>query len=428
LDASTAADGDLVDTITEIDNNNNHNNSGGDYDNSSNGGGNGTSSNNRSATIPITSSNNNPSSSWKDTERQQIMYLFHGHTLVISTILKRSRSLLTGLSSAIITDIYDCGLMMIQHTIINNSNSSNSSGNNSSSNTYNTSNRSISCSIIRAGCIIISSCLSMGYNIARLRLPILLQSLLAIFTDDPNGMIIGNGGSSSSNSNGSSSSSTMDNGGSNNDNNAALTTGRTDSMIYEVMSIEAGLVVISSLLLFCPEALTISKQCCDVIITCIDYAFRALKDKYQSKLKHHFRLKTLHVMLLECFCWLPSSCYSSLSQQVFIEALRVFRDSVSNGYETTCLYNYVADSYSLLKYGGGQSAFINNATISSSSSSSTSSSSSSGSLLYTLEAPLSKDMMMLKLEQHSIALQKKETGIKLFLMINANTDFYKYNE
>jgi len=177
-------------------------------------------------------------------------------------------------------------------------------------------------------------------------------------------------------------------------------------MIYEVMTIEAGLVCISSLLLFCPEMLILEKECSDVIFNSIDYGFRALKNKYQAKLKFHFRLKTLHVMLLECFCWLPShyhctsttsSSSSQLSQQVFIEALRVFRDSVSTGYETSCLYHYVSDNYDVLKYGGGQSVMV-------------SSNINSSVPLYTLEAPLSENMLMLKLEQHSIALQKKETG------------------
>jgi hypothetical protein len=186
-------------------------------------------------------------------------------------------------------------------------------------------------------------------------------------------------------------------------------------MIYEVMTIEAGLVCISSLLLFCPEILILEKECSDVIFNSIDYGFRALKNKYQAKLKFHFRLKTLHVMLLECFCWLPShyhctsssptssstssssSSSSQLSQQVFIEALRVFRDSVTTGYETSCLYHYVSENYDVLKYGAGQSAMI-------------SSNINSSIPLYTLEAPLSEDLLMLKLEQHSIALQKKETG------------------
>jgi hypothetical protein len=87
-------------------------------------------------------------------------------------------------------------------------------------------------------------------------------------------------------------------------------------------------------------------------------AFKAMKGKYQTRLRSHFRFRTLRAILLECYALLPPLSLPPLpllpllhgshtngtgveggasagvggvggsrgGQQVFVEALRVFRD------------------------------------------------------------------------------------------------------
>ena len=41
---------------------------------------------------------------------------------------------------------------------------------------------------------------------------------------------------------------------------------RSDDPIYEIMSVEAALVCLSTLLLFCPEALSLDRDCLHVVV------------------------------------------------------------------------------------------------------------------------------------------------------------------
>ena len=93
------------------------------------------------------------------------MYYFHGHTLVISILLKNARYLPTGLPTALVGDIYALGVELLQHDVFASP----------------AAVRNVSCSVVRAGSLIVSSCLSLGYDVARLRLPELLQSCSTIF-------------------------------------------------------------------------------------------------------------------------------------------------------------------------------------------------------------------------------------------------------
>ena len=60
---------------------------------------------------------------------------------------------------------------------------------------------------------------------------------------------------------------------------------------------------------------------------------RAAKGKYYPKFKAHFRYRTLHSVLLECFAWLPPGSFAHCNsmQPLFVEALRVLRDAVTAG-------------------------------------------------------------------------------------------------
>ena len=227
--------------------------------------------------------------------------------------------------------------------------------------------RHVVCSIIRAGSLIVSSSLSMGYSIAKLRIPRLLgccNTLLKPCSQPAS-------------------------------QSSSATAGQ--ELLYELMSVEAALVCISTLLWFCPESLMNDENCLVTIVDGLENAFRAIKTKYQSKFRSHFRFRTLHVILLECFSWLPPGSFPSTCPQLFVEALRVFRDSITSGFECTCLNDFVPPDHSILHTFGMARA-------------------SSG---YSFnDPPTSENLMIMRLEQHSVALQKKES--EAFLMCFSN--------
>lgn len=307
----------------------------------------------------------------KDTERLQRMFCFHGHTLVISIFLKNERWMPTGLPKDLSLDVFDFGLELLKQDVMS----------------APPGIRHVICSVIRAGSLIVSSCLNMGYKIARLKIPVLLRhckELLQVSSSATSTSVLAatipTVGSSSptpaavppstSAANGSSSASVP-----------------SSELLYELMSVEAALVCISTLLWFCPEALIYDENCLLFIVEGLENAFRAVKSRYQSKFRSHFRFRALHVLLLECFAWLPPGSFPATCQQLFVEALRVFRDSISAGYESTCLSEFVRPEFAILNVIGLQRP--------------------SGTTGY--EMPLNEAAMMLKLEQHAAALQKKES-------------------
>jgi hypothetical protein len=71
--------------------------------------------------------------------------------------------------------------------------------------------------------------------------------------------------------------------------------------------------------------------------------------KYQPKFRSHFRFRTLHVILMECFSLLPEDSFPNSCQQLFVEALRVFRDAISSCFETSSLNEFMHDDQNVLK-------------------------------------------------------------------------------
>jgi hypothetical protein len=258
----------------------------------------------------------------------------------------------TGLPSDLIMNAFDFGLEMLLLDI----------------QSAPSSLRHLVCSVIRAGSLIVSSCLNMGYKIAKERIHQLLDCCTTLLrstnTTPPS--------SSSSTSNSTTSSS-------NNSNNPDL--------LYELMSTEAALVCISTLLWFCPDSLVYDENCLITIIDGLENAFRAIKTKYQSKFRGHFRFRTLHVILLECFAWLPPGSFPATCSQLFVEALRVFRDSITANYESTCLPEFIPTENRLLYLNGITKPL---------------------SLGY-WEIPFDEDLLILQFEHYSVALQKKES-------------------
>ena len=314
----------------------------------------------------------------KDTERLQRMFFFHGNTLVISKIMRYSDSIQTGLPSNLILELFDFGLELLQQDVLSTPPPL----------------RHVSCSIVRAGSLIVSSCVSMGYKIARCRLQLVLQSCYKIFKST----------------------------------DVALTAAvqlSNEDMIYEIMIVEAGLVCISTLLSTCPEYLTLDDKTLPIIVDGLEICFRSLKGKYQPGFRTHFRFRTLHVILMECFSSLPHGFFPNSCQTIFVEALRVFRDSIAAGYECTGLSDMVCQDYaSLLKSNMAMMSSFSGGNLTPGSSSSWSSSSNQPSLNFT-SAVLPTHLIMLKLETYATALQKKES--EAFLTTFSTNNILKFS-
>lgn len=242
--------------------------------------------------------------------------------------------------------------------------------------------RHVVCSVIRAGSLVISSCLNMGYRMVNSRISKLLSSCSDILFATTNEQL---------------EHTTSDGPGSTNSQTTNSTGGSPD-LLYELMSVEAALVCLSALLWFCPEALVFNEHYMELVVDGLDIAFHAIKGKYQSKFKSHFRFRTLHVILLECYSWLPYRSFPSTCQQLFVEGLRTFRDSISSGYECTGISHSMLPEHRILSL-----------------------SSSRG--LGAGDMPLTENQLMLRLEQHAVALQKKESEAFLASFSKENAGF-----
>lgn len=201
------------------------------------------------------------------------------------------------------------------------------------------SQRSTLCSLVRAGGLITSSCMNAGYKVVK---PMVLGLLIAcdmLFKATQACPMAGEGASLAL----SAKSATTDSIGSDDPPATASTTTfeSDDTLLFELMTVEAALVAISSLLWLCPEALLEEDHCLGLVISGLELAFKALKTKYQPKYKSHFRFRTLHAILLECFAWLPSGSFPNCCQPIFVEALRVFRDCVAGGTGCTLIQQYI---------------------------------------------------------------------------------------
>lgn len=82
----------------------------------------------------------------------------------------------------------------------------------------------------------------------------------------------------------------------------------------------------------------------------------------------------------------------------------MFRDGVAAGYETTLLTNYVSDQFGVVSVGAGQACVTAAGTAH---------------LSYLCEAPMPESLLMMRLEAHATALQKKEN--EAFMSIFAST-------
>ncbi len=256
----------------------------------------------------------------KEQERLQRIYFFHGHTLGMSALLKNAAHLPNGLPEALVSEVYAYGVELLGQEVLS----------------VPPPVRHVICSVVRAGSLIVASCLSMGYRTALTHLPQLLSACGAIFqvAAAPAASSVSQSNLQHSNSSGSLSGQTAANATNNG-------SGKGDELVYEVMCVEAALVCISTLLRCCPEALTLAQcgdgydedtthsrdeqGCLRNIVEGLDVAFRAMRGKYQPRLRAHFRFRTLHAILLECFALLPPGSFPQSCAPIFIE-VRILQD------------------------------------------------------------------------------------------------------
>lgn len=341
----------------------------------------------------------------KEQERLQRIYFFHGHALVMSVLLKNASALPSGLPAALVEDAFALGLELLQQDVMS----------------VPPIVRHVVCSVVRAGSLIVASCISMGYATTHSHIPQLLHTCTSIFqAATAPGSPAPHGASTATQPpllSHSTSGGSLANGG-----GVGAGATKTDELVYEVMCVESALVCVSTILRFCPEALVVvsdddSSDALGVVVDGLELAFKALRSKYQPRLRTHFRFRTLHAMLLECFALLPAGSFPQSCQSIFVEvsthvgtlvtlrnvftlhhifgiqALRVFRDGVAAGYETTLLGNYLSDQHAVVAVGAGQAGASNiNAAFQA----------------HQFEAPMSEHHLMMRLEVHATALQKKE--------------------
>ena len=250
----------------------------------------------------------------KELERLQRIYFFHGHTLVISILIKNANLLPSGLPSDLVSEVYKLGLELISQDIMS----------------VPVIVRHVVCSIIRAGSLILSSWISSigssssgsGDN----HLSELIHTCDVIFQTAA--------ATTSANSPHTHTTTatqppvlTHSTSGTSLSSTATASTGKTDELVYEVMVVEAALVCISTILRSCPEILlqtttttnTCSNTYLSTVVEGLELAFKMLRNKYQPKLRSHFRFRTMHTLLLECFALLPAGSFPHSCQSLFVE-------------------------------------------------------------------------------------------------------------
>lgn len=319
----------------------------------------------------------------KESSRLQLMFAFHGmlfksiqccrhvfyffvcvvpgHVLVVSSFLKSERQISTGLPQKLITDCFDFGIQLLTLDVFNMSSSI----------------RHIVCSIIRAGSLIVSSCLNVGYGLLKARVEKLLISCCDILVPMAPSEIDSSPGAENFSI---ATTPKSPNGG-----GASMS---SQDLLYELMSAESALVCLSAMLWSCPDAFVLNTQYMEMAVQCLTAALYAVKGKYQSKFRSHFRFRTLHVIMLECFAWMPLGSFPSASQILYVEAMRTFRDSINSSFECTGLSNSILPDQRML-CSSGLFKFSQGVNF--------------------CEVPLTDNLFMLRLEQHSVALQKKES-------------------
>ena len=224
------------------------------------------------------------------------MFFFHGHTLVLSIILKNEKSLPIGLSSSFIFEIFDFGMELMRYDVIS----------------APVDIRQLICNFVRAGSLLVSACVSIGANVVAMRLPMLTQCCEDLISKasvlQPSSL---------------------------------EATGNSDDMLFNMMIIESSVFALSSVLWYCPEEVTTSSSGLQgQYLACINKAFTTMEEQYSIKFKTHYRYRTLQVNIVECYAMLPPNL---CSVAMFSSAFNTFRSFTLAGVESD-LFGKLAES------------------------------------------------------------------------------------
>lgn len=233
----------------------------------------------------------------KELERLQKMYGFHGHILVISILLKMEAEISGGFPRQSVEEIVGFGVDLLNQNIYQ----------------LHASIRHVLCSVVRAGGLLISSCLHVSSAISFSSLEKVLGGCKALIQ------------------------------------RASEFNTSEEDLLYEMMAIEAAVIVLFALAWKSFSIFESHPKFLESLVECLDGSFKLMKNKYQSNYRGHFRFHTLHALLLECYSSLPDITMSSLHSQVFVESMRVFRDSLTLELDSSLLlYDMLTDEYHVL--------------------------------------------------------------------------------
>lgn len=217
------------------------------------------------------------------------MFFFHGHILVLSILLKNESGLPIGISSSLIYQLFDFGLELMRHDVLAAPNDL----------------RQLICNLVRAGSLLITSCVSLGENIVSAR----IKALTLCCTDMISKSILPRETSQA----------------------PSEEDGNNDELLFEMMIIESAVLAFSSVLWYCSDMIHNDKKVLETYSECIDKAYKAVQFLFADKYKSHYRYRTLHVILIECYTMLPPAmCSISL----FNGAFQTFRSFTLAGVES----------------------------------------------------------------------------------------------
>ena len=105
----------------------------------------------------------------KNSAREQVrlqrMFFVYGHTLALSIFIRTAHKLSSRMPKRLVLETLDFGLELLQQDVVNSS----------------VAVQHIRCSLVRAGSLIVSSCLSVNPDTALLRLKVILRCCTALF-------------------------------------------------------------------------------------------------------------------------------------------------------------------------------------------------------------------------------------------------------
>lgn len=273
------------------------------------------------------------------------MFFFHGHILVMATVLKNEGDLPIGLSDPIIFQVFDFGLELLQYDVLS----------------APVEFRQVQCNLVRAGGLLVSACVSLGSGIVRQRAKKLTHCCADMIKVSLRTAAL----------------SAQD---------AAMgDKSEDDSLLFEMLVIESAVFSFASVLWYCPEVVLNDKERLEVFVSTINIAYKAVIEIYAEKYKNHYRYRTLHVLLTECYTMLPPSL---CSVSIFSSAFQTFRGFTLAGVESE-LFSKLSESkrvFEVLATEGPSSALQNK----------------------TIWKSQNMDITMLRLESNTYALHLKE--------------------